>query len=234
MGFYMGRITWYGHACTLVELDGVKVLVDPWVTNPSSPYKSVEDFVKDVVSVDYVVVTHDHGDHVGNAVELLQMFKNSKLVGIYELANELGSRVGSDRVVGANIGGPIRLGRVTAVLTPAHHSSSIGHPTGVVLIGSEGGVYHAGDTGLVAELTLLKELYNITVALLPIGGHFTMGVKEAVKATELLRPKYVIPIHYNTFDVIMTDPEEFKRGVEGLGIGTEVVILRPGEEFTFK
>jgi len=230
----MGGITWYGHACTLVELDYVKVLIDPWVTNPLSPYKSVEDFIKDVGNIDYIVVTHDHGDHVGNTVELLQLLKDTKLVSIYELATELGSKAGIDRVIGANIGGPIRLGKITAVLTPAHHSSSIGDPTGVVLIGSEGSVYHAGDTGLLAELTLLKELYNITVALLPIGGHFTMGVKEAIKATELLRPKYVIPIHYNTFDVIRADPEEFKRGVEGLGIGTEVIILKPGEKFTFK
>ncbi len=230
----MGSITWYGHACTLVELDGVKVLIDPWVTNPLSPYKSVEDFVRDVGSIDYIVVTHDHGDHVGNTVELLQLLKEAKLVGIYELATELGSRAGIDRIVGANIGGPIRLGKITAVLTPAHHSSSIGDPTGIVLIGSEGSVYHAGDTGLFTELTLLRELYDIAVALLPIGGHFTMGVKEAIKATELLRPKYLIPIHYNTFDLISTDPGEFKRGVEGLGIGTEVVILRPGEKFTFK
>lgn len=230
----MGGITWYGHACTLVELDYIKVLIDPWVTNPLSPYKSVEDFIKDVGNIDYIVVTHDHGDHVGNTVELLQLLKDTKLVSIYELATELGSKAGIDRVIGANIGGPIRLGKITAVLTPAHHSSSIGDPTGVVLIGSEGSVYHAGDTGLLAELTLLKELYNITVALLPIGGHFTMGVKEAIKATELLRPKYVIPIHYNTFDVIRADPEEFKRGVEGLGIGTEVIILKPGEKFTFK
>ncbi|MEM4566723.1 MAG: metal-dependent hydrolase [Sulfolobales archaeon] len=230
----MGRITWYGHACTLVELNGVKLLVDPWVTNPSSPYRSVEEFAKDVGSIDYLVVTHDHGDHVGNAVELLQRFKNSKLLGIFELANDLGVQAGaSERVIGANIGGPIKLGSITAVLTPAHHSSSRGDPVGVVLMGVEGSVYHAGDTGLFAEMSLIGELYDITVALLPIGGHYTMGVKEATKAVSLLRPKYVIPIHYNTFDLIRADPEEFKNSVSRVYQQAQVIVLRPGESFNF-
>ncbi len=230
----MGRVTWYGHGSTLIELDGVKVLVDPWITNPLSPYKSAEDFVRDVGSINYIVVTHDHFDHVGEAAELLRQLKDVKLLSIYEVANDLGVQANaSERVIGANIGGPVKLGRIAAVLTPAHHSSGKGYPTGVVLIGAEGGVYHAGDTGLISEMALIGELYNISVALLPIGGHFTMGVREAVKAVELIRPKYVIPIHYNTFDVIRADPEEFRMGVENLNLPTKVIILKPGESLNF-
>ncbi len=230
----MGGITWYGHACVLAELDGVKVLIDPWVTNPSSPYRSVEEFVEHVGSVDYIVVTHDHGDHVGESVELLKRFKNAKLLSIYELANDLGAQAGAlERVIGANIGGPITLGKIVSVLTPAHHSSSRGDPTGVVLAGAGGSIYHSGDTGLFAEMSYIGELYNITVALLPIGGHYTMGVREAAKAVELIRPKYVIPIHYSTFDLIRAEPEKLRGLINKLNLGTQVIILRPGESFSF-
>lgn len=230
----MGRITWYGHACTLVELNGTKVLIDPWVTNPLSPYKSVEEFIRDVGELEFVVVTHDHGDHLGNAIELLSHYRNAKLLSIFEIANHLGSEAGaSDRVIGANIGGPIRLGTLTAVLTPALHSSIRGSPTGVVLIGSEGSVYHAGDTGLFAEMSIIGELYKVKVALLPIGGHYTMGTKEAAKAAELLKPKYVIPIHYNTFDLIRADPEDLIKEVKELKLQTSVITLKPGSSFEF-
>ncbi|MCS7108434.1 MAG: metal-dependent hydrolase [Sulfolobales archaeon] len=230
----MGRITWYGHACTLVELDGVNVLIDPWITNPSSPYRSVNEFIKSVTDVDFMVVTHDHGDHVGDVLELLKHYKNAKLLSIFEIANQLGNEAGVlERVIGANIGGPIKLGKLTAILTPAIHSSIRGNPTGVVLIGPEGSVYHAGDTGLFAEMSLIGELYNVKVALLPIGGHYTMGVKEAAKAVELIKPKYVIPIHYNTFDLIRTDPSELKSKVAELSIQTSVIILKPGSHFEF-
>ena len=215
----------------MIELSGHKVLVDPWITNPLSPYKSVEDFVNEVKSVDFIVVTHDHGDHVGDAIDLMRRFKGAMLVGVYELANELGSKAGAlDRVIGANVGGPIRLSRdLTAVLTPAHHSSTIGDPVGVVLISREGAIYHAGDTGLFSEMSLIAELYDVKVALLPVGGHFTMGVREALKAVELIKPKYVIPIHYNTFDLIKVDVQELVEGVRLAKIPTNVIVLKPGE-----
>lgn len=230
----MGRITWYGHACTLVELDNVKVLIDPWVTNPLSPFKSINEFIRATSDIDFIVVTHDHGDHVGEAVELLRHYRNAKLLSIFEIANHLGSEAGAlERVVGANIGGPIRLGTLTAVLTPSIHSSIRGNPTGVVLIGNEGSIYHAGDTGLFAEMSMIGELYKIKVALLPIGGHYTMGVKEATKAVELLKPRYVIPIHYNTFDLIKADPKELSNNIEELRLQASVIVLSPGSSFEF-
>lgn len=231
----MAKITWLGHACTLIELSGHKVLVDPWITNPLSPYKSIDDFINEVKLVDFIAVTHDHGDHIGDAIDLMRRFKGVKLVGVYELANELGSRANAlDRVVGANVGGPIKLSEdLIVVLTPAHHSSTIGDPVGVVLIGREGSIYHAGDTGLFSEMSLIAELYSIKIALLPIGGHFTMGVREALKAIELIKPRYVIPIHYNTFDLIKVDPQELVEGVKSSKLPTDVVVLKPGESLSF-
>jgi len=148
----MAKVIWYGHASFLLSIDGVNVLIDPWITNPLSPYKDVSEFAKDVKNVDYIVVTHDHADHVGDSIELLQRYRTAKLVALYELANDIGEKAGvADRVIGTNIGGPVRLPNITMVFTPAHHSSIKGDPSGIVIIGKEAAVYHAGDTGLFAE-----------------------------------------------------------------------------------
>jgi len=232
----MARLTWYGHAAFKLELDGLTVLIDPWITNPLSPYRSVDSFVKDVKNVDLIVVTHSHGDHVGDTVELLKRYKQAKVLAIFELAEHLGREAGDiNRAIGANIGGPARFGSLRIVLTPAHHSSSIGDPAGVVIIGEkeQKAVYHAGDTGLVAEMQFIGELYRLDVALLPIGGHFTMGPLEAAKAAELLKPRMVVPMHYNTFDVIAANPEEFAKLVRERNPETRVVILKPGESLDF-
>ncbi len=225
---------WLGHAAFYIEIDGVSILVDPWITNPLSPYRSLDAFAKDHPKIDYVIVTHDHGDHLGEAVEILKRYPDAKVVALYELALKIGEEAGAqNRAIGTNIGGPVKLPGITLVFTPAEHSSSIAHPSGVVIIGSNASIYHAGDTGLFAEMSFIAELYSPTLALLPIGGHFTMGIKEAVKAVELLKPRYVIPMHYNTFELIKADPEEFAKLVKEKGLPTEVKILKPGEVFEF-
>ncbi|MDH5806714.1 MAG: metal-dependent hydrolase [Candidatus Methanomethylicaceae archaeon] len=225
------KFIWLGHSAIYIEISNLKIIIDPWITNPLSPFKSTEDFVKEIKEIDYIFVTHDHGDHVGEAKELLEVYKNAKFVGIYELAR----KIGNHNTIGANIGGPIKLNNeVIAILTPAFHSSNIGNPTGIVLISKEGNIYHAGDTGVFNDMGLIKELYNIDVALLPIGGHFTMGIKEAVKATQLIKPKYVIPIHYNTFDNIKADPNVFAEEVKKLGLLINVIILKPGVSYNLR
>jgi len=232
----MAKLTWYGHSAFKLELDGLTALIDPWITNPLSPHRSVDSFVKEVKNVDLIVVTHDHDDHVGDAVELMKRYKQARVFAVFELAEHLGREVGdADRAVGANIGGPARFGSLKMVLTPAHHSSSIGDPAGVVVIGEKEykALYHAGDTGLVAEMQFIGELYGPDVALLPIGGHFTMGPLEAAKAVELLRPKIAVPMHYNTFPAIAADPEEFAGLVKKRRPETSVVILKPGESLNF-
>ncbi len=231
-GFCMVLIRWLGHAAFHISLDGWSILIDPWITNPASPYKTVDQFVKDYGKVDLIIVTHDHGDHVGEAVELLRRYPSAKIAALYELANHIAKEAGAvERSIPANIGGPVKLGGLTLIFTEAHHSSSIAHPSGVVVIGKSASIYHAGDTGLFAEMAFIGELYKPTIALLPIGGHFTMGPLEAAKAVELIKPRYVIPMHYNTFDVIRVDPAEFEKLVKERGVDTKVVVLKPGEKF---
>lgn len=227
----MGVIRYYGHSffkLELIGLDGVtkRVLIDPWAENPLSPVKP-EDFRGKTIN--YIVVTHDHGDHLGNAIEIAK-FTGATIVGVYEIA--MYAEEQGVKAIGGNIGGALKIRDLEFILTPATHSSGRGVPVGVVIKGGDYSVYHAGDTGLFSEMSLIKELYSPEVALLPIGGHFTMGIREAVKAVELLEPKLVIPMHYNTFPAIQADPYEFKKLVEEK-YGVKVVVLKPGESISY-
>jgi L-ascorbate metabolism protein UlaG (beta-lactamase superfamily) len=227
----MVLIRWLGHAAFIIGVDEATILIDPWITNPLSPYRSVDSFAKDYKSVDYIIVTHDHGDHVGEAAELLSKFKSSRIVAVFELAEELAKKVGAiERSIPVNIGGRVRLEKnLEVVFTPAFHSSSKGAPTGVVIFSKNRSLYHAGDTGVFGDMKLIAELYRPYVALLPIGGHFTMGIEEAVKAVELIRPRMAIPMHYNTFNAVFTDPQLFAKLVKERVPEVEVRILNPGQ-----
>lgn len=229
----MGYVRWLGHAAFEIELDGYKILVDPWLTNPLSPVK-VDDYKG---NVDLIIVTHDHGDHLGESIELLKLNPKAKFVAVYELANYVAEQLGerSDRIIGANIGGPVRIPDVNlkVMFFPATHSSSRGTPTGVLIAGRETSIYHAGDTGLAAEMALVGELYSPEIVLLPIGGHFTMDAYQAAKAAEMLRAKVIIPMHYNTFPVIQANPDDLVRYVAERKLDAKVVVLRPGEYYRF-
>ncbi|MEB3760877.1 MAG: metal-dependent hydrolase [Desulfurococcales archaeon] len=225
----MAKITFYGHSAFLVELDGKKILIDPYLSNPLSPVKP-----EDVKDVDLVVLTHGHGDHLGDAITILKNNKNAKIVAIYELANYVGEQIGDpSRAIGGNIGGPMLVDDLKIALTPATHSSPYGAPTGVVIIGKEATIYHAGDTGVTMDMKLIGELYKPDIALLPIGGHFTMDPVEAAKAVELIKPKVAIPMHWGTFPVLYGKPEEFKKLVEEKTPETKVIILQPGETYSY-
>ncbi len=225
------KIKWFGHAAFKIEMFDKVFLIDPWILNPLSPEKKLNQ-----ICGDYVVVTHDHGDHVGNTIEIMKNCPKSRAVAIYELASYIAEELGNEqRAIGGNIGGPIDLGEgFELVMTPALHSSGKGSPVGVVISKLGNAVYHAGDTGLTYEMKLVGELYKPLVALLPIGGHFTMGPKEAAYATSLIKPKYVIPMHYGTFPVLKGTPEEFRRYLIEFGVTTELIVLKPGEETTIK
>lgn len=225
------KLRWLGHATFVIELSNKTILLDPWITNPLSPYRSVERFAKEYKKVDLIIITHDHGDHVGEAVDLLKVYDKSKIVALYELAEDIAKKANAiNRMVAANIGGPVEIDNLAIVFTEAVHSSSLAHPSGVVISSSSYSIYHAGDTGVFLDMELIGELYKPTIALLPIGGWFTMGIREAVKAVELIKPKYVIPMHYNTFDVIKADPEEFTKLVRERTPEVRPIILKPGEE----
>jgi L-ascorbate metabolism protein UlaG (beta-lactamase superfamily) len=227
----MGIVKYLGHSFFEIVLTGLDdavktLLIDPWIENPLSPVKPSEYSER---RIDYIIVTHDHGDHMGNAIEVSKR-TGAPIVGVYEIA--LYAQEQGVKAIGGNIGGSLAIPDVEVVLTPALHSSNRGVPVGVVVRGRDLTVYHAGDTGLFSEMELIGELYAPDIALLPIGGHFTMGVREAVKAVELLKPKYVIPMHYNTFPLIKAEPQVFKQLVESK-TSSKVVVLKPGEVFAY-
>jgi len=222
------KITWLGHAAFLLE-GSKKVLIDPFLNgNPMAPVKP------DELDVDYILVTHGHGNHLGDAVEISKRCK-APIVCIYELSVLL-SRKGAE-TIGMNIGGTAKLEGVEITMVKAVHSADVveneiisaGGPVGFVVNMDGVSVYHAGDTDVFMDMQLIGELYRPKVALLPIGDFYTMGIKGALKAIELIKPEIVIPMHYNTFPPIKQNPEEFKEKAEKLGV--KVVILKPGESF---
>ncbi len=219
----MGYLKWLGHAAFELKLDEKLIYIDPWITNPKSPVK-----LDDISRADYIFVTHEHGDHLGESIEIAKK-TGGTLVSIYEIASKAQEQ-SVKNVIGANMGGPIRLNGLVAYLVPAFHT---GLPTGVIIQGKEATIYHAGDTAVFGDMALIRELYSPDIALLPIGGHFTMGVKEAAKAIELLKPNVVIPMHYNTFPVISADPNELLEIINRKGLTTKLVILNPGEKYEF-
>jgi len=213
------RLRYLGHAGFELLIEGKTVVVDPFITQNESSHLKLDD----VGTADIIAVTHSHFDHLGDAVELAKR-DNAFFVSTPEIADEAATK-GVKEVVGLNLGGSHNVNGLEVICTTAFHS---GNPCGFVF--AENGIYHAGDTGLFGDMALIAELYAPRVALLPIGGYFTMGPKEAAKAAELLKTRYVVPMHYNTFPMISQDPEEFKRLVTKR-IGSEVLILKEGESF---
>ena len=223
------KITWYGHSAVMVD-DGVKILIDPFIEgNPLSPVKPSE------LHPDLILVTHGHGDHLGNTMEIAKE-NNISVVAIYELAEYLSSK--GVNAIGMNYSGTFEFKGKEITMVYALHTSGIssdnfehsgGLPCGFIIKGGKT-VYHAGDTGIFGDMKLIGDLYSPDISLLPIGGFFTMGIREASLAAKMLKTKTVIPIHYNTFDVIRQDPEKLKNELKGIA---EVVILKPGETREF-
>jgi len=227
----LGSLIYYGHSAFEINSGGKKILVDPWISNPASVTK-----VESIKNVDLIVLTHGHDDHIGDTIKIMENNPKSKVVAIFELANYIATKINDEnRVIGGNMGGPMIVDSIKIALVPANHSSEgFGSPTGAVIITNEGTIYHAGDTGITSEMELIGEIYKPDIALLPIGGHFTMDHNEAAKAVEMIKPKVAIPMHYGTFPVLYGDPNEFKKIVVSRGVNTNVVILKPGEKFEFK
>ncbi|MBP2145826.1 L-ascorbate metabolism protein UlaG (beta-lactamase superfamily) [Methanofollis sp. W23] len=212
------KIQWLGHACFLLK-GSRDVVIDPFVPSGEVP-----------ASPDIVAVTHGHADHLGAAVEI-----GKPTVAMNEIAKYLDAR--GVPTEGMNIGGTVEVDGVSFTMTPALHSSWLeeagegyygGVAAGFVVRMDGVTVYHAGDTGLFSDMKLVRELYRPEVALLPVGGRYTMGPREAMMAAEFVGAKTVIPMHYNTWPPIAQDLSEFKAAIERT-TDIKVALLAPGE-----
>lgn len=226
----MNKLTFHGHAAfALTTSSRHEILFDPWLDeNPLADIR-----VKDVKKADYILVSHGHGDHFSDVVALAKQTAATVLA-TYELVAYCQSQ-GAKNGHGMSIGGGYRFPFGYAKLTPALHGPAVEGadglsttPNGWWLDLGDARLYHAGDTALTTDMQLLRD--RVDVALLPIGDNFTMGPEDAARAVEMIRPRVVIPMHFNTFDVIRQDPAEFARLA---GKHAEVVVLEPGETYEF-
>ncbi len=225
------KVTWLGHATVLVETAaGLTLLIDPFLQhNPSYP----KDYVLPE-KIDYVLLTHGHMDHTADAVPVAQKH-GATIVGIYELTSYLTGK-GAEKTIGMNLGGTVALPGVDVTMVEAKHTSSIqegdqivylGEAAGLVLTIADGPViYHAGDTAVFSDMKLIQALYKPELAILPIGGHFTMGPREAVLAVEYLQPKQILPVHWGTFPPLKGTPEQL---AALLPDGKIVARVKPGQ-----
>ncbi|MCX6167949.1 MAG: metal-dependent hydrolase [Ignavibacteriales bacterium] len=221
------KLKYFSHSAFQITTNsGKSILIDPFLDgNPTSVIKSKD------VNADYIILTHAHGDHIGDAFSIAQRC-NSLFICVNELANYCAGK--GFKAHNMHIGGGHNFDFGRVKFTIAHHGSMTpdnqyaGEPSGVVLSIDGKNIYHTGDTGLFYDMKLIGEMNSLDYMLLPIGDNFTMGITDAVKAVELANPKIAIPMHYNTFDVIKADPNEFKTKVES--IGKKCIVMNFGQE----
>lgn len=229
----MATLTWHGHSCfTLVTDEGTRILFDPWLDdNPAADIAADE-----VGELDYILVSHGHFDHFADCVKIAKK-TGATVVSTFELVSFV-QQQGVENGHGMNIGGAYSFPFGRVKLTPALHTGSVdGDEEGafttdcagfLINLNSGQRLYHAGDTALIVDMQLLQGF--VDVALLPIGDNFTMGPEDAARAVSFIQPKTVIPMHYNTFELIEQDPEEFRRAV---GDRATVEVLEPGGSYGF-
>lgn len=221
----MIKITYYGHSAFKLSDGKNNVIIDPFLSgNPVSPVKP-ED-----IKVSHIILTHAHGDHLGDAIKIAQK-NDATIIAVFELANYCSSK--GIKTHDLHIGGSHNFPFGKVKFTIAHHGSStsdgqyMGAPAGVIVTMEGKNIYHCGDTGLFYDMKLIGEMTPIDIMLVPIGDNYTMGIDDAVKAVELANPRVAIPMHYNTFDIIKADPSIF--GKKLTSIGKNFIIMNYGE-----
>jgi L-ascorbate metabolism protein UlaG (beta-lactamase superfamily) len=239
------QLTWYGHAAFKIKTATGKILlIDPWITNPA--FSSGKDELASLDRVNLIFLTHGHGDHVGNTVEIGKR-TNASLVSTFDLNAAIvsvlgypGEQAGSETT--GHLGGQLSLlgGEVKVQFVPAWHGSSIervdaspvyaGNPTGLIITLRDGPtIYHTGDTDLFSDMALVKRFHRIDAMLVCIGDHFTMGPARAAEAVKLVAPKTVIPMHYGTFPVLTGTPEVFEHELKKRKVKAQLHAMQAGE-----
>ncbi len=229
------KIKWISHsAFQITSPKGKLIYVDPWLENPLSTFT-----LNDVKEAGLVLVTHDHFDHVGQAAEIVKKTAGL-LVANVETARRLQSeaQVPAEKVCyfgyGMNIGGSLVYEGITVTMTQAFHSTATGAPCGYIIQLEDGTtIYHAGDTGIFDSMRTLGELYPVDVALLPVGGVFTMDPTQAARAAKMIAPKVVIPMHFKTFPILIQDAQVFADLAKKEAPTVAVQMLPPGGEYVY-
>ncbi len=228
-----GKITYFGHAALYLELGKYHLWVDPFLTGNSSAPSTGGD-----LPVDYILLTHGHGDHLGDTLTLANRSK-ATVISNTEVEKWL-QKKGVLNTHGQQIGGGFHYPFGYLKLTYAAHSSMMpdgsygGNPCGFLITPEDNKkVYLAGDTGLFGDMRLIGEEV-VHLAVLPIGDNFTMGPEDALRAVKLLQPAHVVPIHYDTWDTIKQDPRMWKQRAEAWATSTQVHVLKPGESFAWE
>jgi L-ascorbate metabolism protein UlaG (beta-lactamase superfamily) len=224
------QVTWLSHSAFQLTIGEHKILIDPFLTG--NPLASASP---DQIEADFILLSHGHGDHVGDTAAIAKR-TGATVVANNEIGHWLRGKQGLKKVEGINPGGGVQLPFGRVELTIAHHSSSLpdgtygGQPNGILIFTNEGkNIYHAGDTSVFLDMQLIGE-HGLALAILPIGDYFTMGIPGALKAISFLKPRVVIPMHYNTFPPIMQDVTDWARRVQN-ETDAQPVVLDPGGSY---